>query len=437
MAVALCAAVAAAPVASAADWSDLLREVRDVQRLSEEARPLEADEATRIWDAFLTAVLKQAGRDAQADELRTELFSVLLDDRYAVIATAATNGDGVRWLGNHFQAAWPSIEPVLERVAAALPPEQAQAYREFVQGGRLWERARDHGLIGDQAVSSDALRKLARKLVPESAGDPIAWSADVDPELRAVFGFDAELPTPVPSPLLTAPPTAMLPGPLSLLARMVEGAGDWLVPSAHAAASGWDWHTLVTRLNDWIPNGKGEMREYLPMVLQMLDGTAHTLADKRLPPEHFAVYRDLVTATAWQESCWRQYVKKAGQVAPIVGPGPSFGLMQINTRAWRGLYDAKGISSDIGYNGRAGAEILYQYMRRHAIRGKEHLEPGGDTNLARATYAAYNGGPGHLRRYRKPTTSARLRAVDNEFWQKFQAVEKGNDSAFFSCAVKG
>ena len=63
-------------------------------------------------------------------------------------------------------------------------------------------------------------------------------------------------------------------------------------------------------------------------------------------------------------------------------------------------------------------------MRRHAIRGKEHLTPGGDTNLARATYAAYNGGPGHLRRYRKPTTSARLRAVDTEFWQKYQAVEK-------------
>jgi len=179
------------------------------------------------------------------------------------------------------------------------------------------------------------------------------------------------------------------------------------------------------------------MREYLPMVQEMLDGTAHTLAARRLPPEHFDVYRDLVIATAWQESCWRQYTKKAGQVSPVVGPGPSFGLMQVNTRAWRGLYNAKGVSSDIGYNGRAGAEILYQYMRNHALRAKEQLAPGGESNLARATYAAYNGGPGHLRRYRKPDTSPRLRAVDNEFWQKFQAVESGDESAFFSCSVKG
>jgi hypothetical protein len=193
----------------------------------------------------------------------------------------------------------------------------------------------------------------------------------------------------------------------------------------------------VTRLNDWVPNGKRELREYLPMVQQMLDSTAHTLAERRLPPDHFEVYRDLVVTTAWQESCWRQYRMQAGQVAPVVGPGPSFGLMQVNSRVWRGLYDPKGISADIGYNGRAGAEILYQYMRRHAIRAKEHLAPGGEDNLARATYAAYNGGPGHLQRYRKPTTSPRLRAVDTEFWQKFQAVEKDDESAFFSCAVKG
>ena len=119
------------------------------------------------------------------------------------------------------------------------------------------------------------------------------------------------------------------------------------------------------------------------------------------------------------------------------GPGPSFGLMQVNTRVWRGIYDPKGVASDIGYNGRAGAEILYHYLRKHALRGKEHMAPGGEDNLARATWAAYNGGPGHLRRYRQTTTSPHLQAVDAEFWQKFQAVDRDDESAFFSCAVKG
>lgn len=433
----LCGAALAVPTASAADWSDLLREVRKADRASvDSAPPLSAEEATRIWDAFLTAIVKRAGRDAGHSEiLREDLLTVLLEDRHGVIESAVS-GDGARWLSQHFAAAWPRVEPVLDRVATELPPQQAQAYRDLLAKARLLDRARDLGLVGDAAVSSGALRKLAHRIIPADAGDPLAWSTEVDPELRAVFGFDADLPEPVVSPLLAPPPTAMLASPFALLARALEGAGDWLIPSAHAAGSPWDWHTLVTRLNDWVPNGKGEMREYLPMIREMLDGTAHTLGERRLSPEDFALYRDLVIATAWQESCWRQYVRKAGQVSTVVGPGPSIGLMQINTRVWRGLYDPRGVSTDIGYNGRTGAEILLRYMRNHALRAKEHLAPGGHSNLARATYAAYNGGPGHLRRYRKPGTSARLRAVDSEFWRKFQAVERGDESAFFSCAVR-
>lgn len=429
----------AAQTAGAADLSDLIREYRDARQTSVDAAPpLEAAEAARIWDAFLTTVVKNAGRDTAAEPLRDDLLALLIGDRHEVVESAL-GPDGARWLSEHFEAAWPRVAPVLDRVAAELPPGQARAYREFLASGNLLEAARSHGLIGKDGAAPATLRALAQKIVPAESGDPLAWSAEVDPELRAIFGFDADLPAPLVSPLLPeASPTAFLVSPLALVARMVESAGAWLVPTANAASSGWDWHTLVTRLNDWVPNGKGEMREYLPMVQEMLDGTAHTLAARRLPPEHFEVYRDLVVATAWQESCWRQYTKKkGGQVATVVGPGPSFGLMQVNSRVWRGLYDPKGVSTDIGYNGRAGAEILYQYMRKHAIRGKEHLIEGGETNLARATYAAYNGGPGHLRRYRKAGTSPRLRAVDNEFWQKFQAVESDDESAFFSCAVKG
>jgi len=427
----------AAPAARAVDLSDLVRGYRDARRATvDNAAPLDADEAARMWDAFLTAVVKRAGRDAAGEALRDDLFSALLADRHEVIE-AVLSGDGGRWLADHFVEAWPQIEPVLTRVADELPPDQAKAYRDFIASGGMLETAREHGLLHAGGVSPRALRSLARVLVPDG-GDPLAWSDAVDPELRITFGFDAELPEPVMSPLLSdVPPAASLASPLALLVRAVEGVGNWLVPAASAASSGWDWHTLVTRLNDWVPKGPQEMREYLPMVQEMLDGTAHTLAARRLPPQHFGVYRDLVVATAWQESCWRQYTMKSGQVSTVVGPGPSFGLMQVNTRAWRGLYDAKGVSGDIGYNGRAGAEILYHYMRQHAIRAKEHLAPGGENNLARATYAAYNGGPAHLQRYRKQGTSPRLRAVDEAFWRKYQAVERGDESAFFSCAIKG
>lgn len=433
-------ALAAAPV-QAGDLSDLVRKLDDAGAARSHvaaAPPIAQEEAARIWDAFLTSIVKRAGADVAVEGLRDDLFAVLLGDRYEVVAALETpSEDGARWLADHFQAAWPSIAPVLDRVATEAPPEAAARYREFLASGRLLEAARERGWLRGELASPATLRELALRIVPAGSPDPLHWDDAVDPELRAIFGFEAPLPAPIPSPLLTPTgPTAFLIGPLSVLAR----AGEWLVPAAHAAGSptstGWDWHTLVTRLNAWVPSGKREMREYLPMIEEMLDGTAHTLADRRLPAEHFDIYRDLVVATAWQESCWRQYEKRAGQVQPLRGPGGT-GLMQVNVRVWRGLYDARGIAADIGYNGRAGAEILLKYMRQHAIRAKEHMVTGGETNLARATYAAYNGGPGHLRRYRKPTTSPHLRAVDQEFWQKYQAVESRDQSAFFSCAVRG
>jgi soluble lytic murein transglycosylase-like protein len=120
-------------------------------------------------------------------------------------------------------------------------------------------------------------------------------------------------------------------------------------------------------------------------------------------------------------------------VQPLFSPAGSVGLMQINGKVWRGIYDPAGLEGDIGYNGRAGAEILHHYLRDFAVARGEHLEPGGSDNLAQATYAAYNGGPGHLARYRKDKTSAHLQEIDREFWRKYQAVQAGDEAAMLTC----
>jgi hypothetical protein len=432
--------IALAPPCQAADLSELLRSFKQKQQAT--AQPDEAlsrEEAAQLWDAFLTTVVKRAGEDSGQEELRDDLLAVLLDQRYEIVATLAkATVDVPPWLAAQFGSSWERLDPLLDRLATQLPPETAAKYQRFLESGRLLNAARAHGWLDENASVPAKLRELAKAILPKDTPDPLAYDTAVDPQLRAIFGFSEPLPTVEASSLLGEGPTPSLGfGPFVVLARIAEGAGNWLVPTANAAASGWDWHQLVTRLNNWVPGGKSELSEYLPMVREMLDGTAHTLAERRLPPEHFEVYRNLVVTTAWQESCWRQYEKRAGQLEPVRGPGPSLGLMQVNTRVWRGIYDTRGVTTDIGYNARAGAEILYHYMRKHALRGKEHMVPGGEDNLARATWAAYNGGPGHLRRYRKAETSPHLKAVDTEFWQKFQAVERDDESAFFSCAVKG
>ena len=107
--------------------------------------------------------------------------------------------------------------------------------------------------------------------------------------------------------------------------------------------------------------------------------------------------------------------------------------MQINQQVWRGIYDQKGLLGDIAYNGRAGCEILLHYLKDFAIGKGEHLKPGGDDNLARATYAVYNGGPAHLRRYRSPETKPSLKKIDELWWQKYQAVREGREMDVVTC----
>ena len=107
--------------------------------------------------------------------------------------------------------------------------------------------------------------------------------------------------------------------------------------------------------------------------------------------------------------------------------------MQVNWRVWRGVYDVAGLRRDIAYNARAGAEILFHYLRDYAIKAGEHRQPGGVDNLPRATYAIYNGGPGHMARYRKKGESRALRKIDDAFWRKFQAVRAGGELGVAEC----
>jgi soluble lytic murein transglycosylase-like protein len=168
-------------------------------------------------------------------------------------------------------------------------------------------------------------------------------------------------------------------------------------------------------------------------VQQLLDHLAtEALEKKKLDPHYHAMFHDMVFATAWQESCWQQFVRKNNKLTPLMSSnGTSVGIMQINHKVWRGIYDPAGLFGDIVYNGRAGSEILLYYLCDYALAKKEHLQPGGSDNLARSTYAVYNGGPGHLARYRMPGTKPYLKKIDALWWSKYTAVRENKirDSA--------
>ena len=374
------------------------------------------ESAFPAWDAFLTFVVKHAGGDTPMDAIRAKLFEVLLDGRYDLIeALAPTEPHTEDPVRNLFLSSWKRLAPVIRKVGAGLPPNSALHYIGFVAAtdalAALDQLGPDVGL----EISSDGLRRLARIVAPDSIADPLDFSFEVDPELRRLGGFGPPLETPPPNPFVDTSK-----GIVPELLR-------WLAPSAWAAVGA----EGLARLNRWVPE-RDELDEYLPLVRDLLRQTAdETLSRRGLDSKYHSVYRWLVPATAWKESCWRQFVRQGQTIRPITSSVGAVGMMQVNQRVWRGLYDVLGLRGDVSYNARAGAEIAIHYLSDYVVAKNAHQ--GNIDNAARATYCVYNGGPAAVRRYRNPKASREGKKIDAKFWQIFQAVKAGREMEVASC----
>jgi soluble lytic murein transglycosylase-like protein len=373
------------------------------------------------WDSFFTFVVKQFGQDLSGD-LKDSLGEAFLDSRYE-LTSAVAPGQGGNPVPDLFLNAWNRLSPIMNKALPGLSQQTASRYATFISAAdKLAVIGKQGSQLGLLQLSPDALRGLAGLLGPSSGSDPLAFNLDVDSTLRNLLGFTAPLAAPNPAPgirqsRLTFPPAAQA----SLLP-------SWLDGSVLAA------EPQLKKLNGWVPDPK-EIQLYLTEVRGLLADMSDKVAAKsKLAEEYKPIYRQIVFAAGWQESCWRQYIRKGKDVTPLASATGDVGLMQVNRNTWRGVYDLKGLGGDIAYNGNAGGEILLYYLTRYAIRKNEDKQPGG--NLARATYSSYNGGPGALTRYRAAKPNPALKKVDDAFWEKFQAVSSGREMDVLSCYQK-
>jgi hypothetical protein len=362
------------------------------------------------WDAFLTFIIKRMAAATESTPLRATLLEILLDARYefrnALRSDTPNEADPVRQL---FVRSWQRLVPVLQEISATLPGREPFAILDFLTAGDALQALDQLGPALRLEISTDGLRRLAR-LVGDSPGvDPLRYEDEVDPELRRLFGFD----------------------PVEKEQRDPEPPKynfRWIRPAFAGTSS---QHSLE-RLNKWVPT-RNEIDQYLPLVRELLDQNANfLLKGVNISPPVASVYQKLVLAAAWQESCWRQYIVQKRKLIPLRSNSGDVGLMQVNERVWRGFYSKHKLRWDIGYNARAGSEILLKYLVDYALPKGEHKQ-GDIHHLARATYSAYNGGPGQLSRYRNLNAPAMHRKIDTAFWKKYQAVQNGKEYNVAEC----
>jgi soluble lytic murein transglycosylase-like protein len=169
---------------------------------------------------------------------------------------------------------------------------------------------------------------------------------------------------------------------------------------------------------------RGDISLYLNRIkLALNQGANEVLSKKRLDTKYHFLFQQMVMATAWQESCWRQFTGTESKVSCLVSYNQSsVGLMQINERVWRGIYRPESLRWNALYNIRAGCEILEEYLRRYALKKPESKTMNTDT-LAQTLYAMYNGGPGQFKKFLLRSKTNKLFKSDKLFWEKYSWIK--------------
>jgi transglycosylase-like protein with SLT domain len=431
------------------------------------------------WDAFMVFAMKQLGGAVADKEVRAQLLDLLLDSRHRLVEAlgepqAAGGADPVRII---FLDEWSRLRAIIRSTAQrGMLGDRALEFLSFISAGdALFALDQAAPALGVR-ISADDLRRLARMMAPEYAADPLAFSFDVDPQLQQMFGVSAPLESPgpldvpedtsSPAPTVSSAIGAATPEPRGKVKNSpppVEGSPPqptttpvsppspassphatlWiplrLLGPAEADAAENPLVAELLRMGAALKRvvvDDSNASRYTRSVQNLLTLTARREIDEGgLAPGFGQTYVTLVKSTGWQESCWRQFVRRRQRVRFLESSTGDIGLMQVNKHVWRGFYSLRRLEWDVVYNTSAGAEILMRLMRSAAER-KDVVSGDQLAAIARSTYSAYNGGPGAHNRWRRPGGPAQTRQIDAAFWTKYQAMSSGQGFDILQCAMQ-
>lgn len=434
------------------------------------------------WDAFVVFAIKQLGDTTTDVQLREQLFDILLDSRYRLVDALARpqTGPGPDPIRLIFLDVWTRLGTAIRTAAQhGILGDRAVEFLSFVTAGNALFALDQAAPALGMRVSTDDLRRLAHMMAPLYTADPLAFSYDTDPQLRQMFGVSEPLeslgPLEAPpgpdtlAPATTIPPAtsspAVTPTPEGSSAAVAPKEynpsptpGSFVTPEATPTTStrsmlqiplllfgptdadaaaedplvsqilalGAALKRVVVDANNAVVYVRS-VRNLLTLIAQ------HESAETDLQRQFRHNYVLVVKSTAWQESCWRHFVRVNGRVWFLESDTGDVGIMQVNKHVWRGFYSIPRLEWDIVYNTSAGSQILIRLMRGAQARQSRSKTDPADADIARATYAAYNGGPNEYDRWRRANEPAELRQIDESFWTKYRAMAAGESFNILQC----
>ena len=374
------------------------------------------------WDAFLVFEIESLVGQPLTDRERAGILEILLENRHAFLQALNDKTISTNLVRRQFIWTWDRFARILRKYHVNRQSPSSFGYLAFFTAADALAALDKLGPDLGLEISRNGFIRLARMLSADTADPILSYSYKLNPGLREFLGLGPPLDDSGPAWDAREMDLPGEPGKDADPAVRQSWLGHFLFPTAWAKEAP---PAVAAQIKQWIPSA-GDPYLYVGKVRSLLDGAADTaLVANPLAGDYGSFFHALVLATAWQESCWRQFVVQAGKIRYLISyNGTSVGLMQINERVWRGIYRVESLRWNTAYNVKAGCEILSLYLRTFAL---PEIKPANRADLdtvAQVTYAMYNGGPGQLKQYFKRSSAKKFYKSDRLFREKYTAVRE-------------
>jgi hypothetical protein len=418
---------------------DILMEIDAPPETKESAHELSSEEIvsqTAVWeslDDYLVYELEMLVGHALTETEKESLMEILLQNRYEFVNAFAGKGLSLNLVREQFVSSWEGISLILRKYLISQSSASSMEWLSFFTTSDAIVNLYRRESAADLTISRDGLIQLAKILRSFLESPGMEYSYELDPKLRQTLELGPALDDSGPKSNLTEVELSLLfndePHPIS----KSYWKSFW-IPSAFAAEG------VPADLKDagqWAPPSDQDFFPYMEKFKKILDEASDkAIAKNALDEKYHSLYRVLIPAMAWQESCWRQFVKSGKKLQCLVSyNNSSLGAMQINQRVWRGVYKVDSLRWNPLYNVCAGSEIADYYLRRYALKKMDPANPLEPDTLARVVYAMYNGGPGEFKKFLERSRKNSFYESDQLFFEKYLWSKEGKFNKLSLCLL--